>query len=133
MHVLGLLLPLTALACGSDTPVEGAAAPFAGCSPDSAVKAEHIKLSPPASYEPRCVTVAAGATVLIEADSMHPLQGMVKNGTTPNPIAQGEPKSGYTSPSSFHFPLHGAYGFYCNVHGSDTDKAGSMTGVVFVK
>lgn len=46
--------------------------------------------------------------------------------------SDGEPSTGWMHDTSFTFPSPGAYGFYCNVHGSDTAKPGTMTGVVYV-
>ncbi|MBI5532686.1 MAG: hypothetical protein HY898_08235 [Deltaproteobacteria bacterium] len=105
---------------------------FAGCTRESAVPATQVGFAEPASYAPRCVRVSAGASLVIQASTMHPLQGMTDNGDTPNPIAEGEPSTGYLQDTTFTFPKAGSFGFFCNVHGSDTSKSGSMTGVVYV-
>jgi plastocyanin len=113
------------------TPDAGAVA-FAGCSPSKAIAASKVQARE-GTYEPACVQIARGSSLTIEANMMHPLQGMTEHGDTPNPIAEGEPATGYLQDLTVSFPNPGAFGFFCNVHGSDTSAAGSMTGVVYVQ
>jgi plastocyanin len=130
-----LSLVLSAWGCSSNSaaPEQGTQASFAGCTFEAAVAGSEVDIAPPVAYAPPCLRIRAGASVLIQANAMHPLQGMVKNGSTPNPIAEGEPATGWLQDTSFTFPSAGAYGFFCNVHGSDTSKPGSMVGVVYVE
>ena len=106
---------------------------FAGCTLESAVAATQVNLAPPHSYEPACIRITAGSSLTIQANAMHPLQGMTQNGDVPNPIAEDEPSTGYLQDTKLTFPNPGSFGFFCNVHGSDTSKSGSMTGVVYVQ
>jgi plastocyanin len=142
--VAAALLALLVAACSSSdpsSPVDAAAGAggsgqyqaFAGCTWETSVAATQVTISPPASYSPACVRVTAGSTLTIQASAMHPLEGMTKNGDSPNPIAQGQPSTGYLQDATFTFPTAGSYGFFCNVHGSDTAKGGTMTGVVYVE
>lgn len=79
------------------------------------------------AYDPPCVIVSVGQPVTISANNTHPLKGNVAEGTSPNPIAEGEPVSGFTTDQVFTFSEVGSYGYYCVVHVSM-----GMEGVVYV-
>jgi plastocyanin len=87
--------------------------------------------SPPGFvYEPKCLTVAAGATVAFTGSFVaHPLYPSARRGTqTGNPIggvSTGENKA-------FVFPNRGLFAYYCGVHGAGDDGA-AMAGVVWVR
>jgi plastocyanin len=105
---------------------------FAGCTFEKAVAATTTTVTG-TSYTTPCLKVKAGDVVSLPGSSGHPLKGMVDNGDQPNPITVGQPASGYTSAAMITFTDKGSFGFYCQFHGSDTDTAGSMTGVVYVE
>jgi plastocyanin len=89
-------------------------------------------------YEPKCLKVAAGASVTFtgmngETFSGHPLTPSTERGTlTENPIKS---TMSNTNSKSFTFPTPGFYAYYCLFHGLDSATASDngMAGVVWVQ
>lgn len=134
LFVGSLALP-TGAACSSDggaSPAANDPSTFAGCSPSKAVEATTVRALD-VTYDPPCIRLSQGDSLTIQASMMHPLQGMTEHGDTPNPIASNEPSTGFMQDVTVTFPDRGAFGFYCNVHGTDTSMGGTMTGVVYVE
>ena len=104
-----------------------AGADFAGCAPGS-----FVDLGPDAhiaivgrSYSPKCARVKAGATLMIDASSHHPLQGV---GET-NPIF--DELGGAVGPKTVTLGAPGEYGYFCLAHGDDSGAG--MAGAILVE
>jgi plastocyanin len=87
------------------------------------------------AYQPACLKVAAGATVMFSGDFVtHPLQPSARRGTlTGNPIthSSGLPLPDGGTSEAFTFPTPGFYGYYCAEHSDDSGTL--MDGVVWVQ
>ncbi|MCC6644431.1 MAG: hypothetical protein IT374_02530 [Polyangiaceae bacterium] len=83
------------------------------------------------AYAPPCIKVKKGASVVLPQSGSHPLRGMTKNGSQPNPIHAAEAAGPATL--TVTFPDGGSYGYHCNFHGSDAPAGSSgMSGAVYV-
>jgi plastocyanin len=81
------------------------------------------------SYSPSCITVKAGTNVRWSGPfSTHPLSPFTTLGTQPNPIP---PTNGGNS-KTHTFASEGAYGYYCTLHGAESESSAGMCGAVFV-
>lgn len=130
--------------CGADATPAGAsdaAVALNGCTEAmfvdrTAAGAERVigfggaRTSGPFTYAPRCLTVAAGQTVVFEGSfNAHPLSpgtapGALTAGSPNNPI----PRMATTSALMVMFPAAGNYPYFCEVH-----YAAGMNGVVRVR
>lgn len=80
------------------------------------------------SYTPRCLRVKRGTSVTIAASSHHPLQGILMEDGSLNPIANGS--AGATAAKTVIIEETGIFGFYCEAH---SDELGSrMGGAIWV-
>ena len=85
------------------------------------------------SYAPKCLKVAPGDTVTFMTSegtfAMHPLEAARRRGdTTNNPITT---TMGAMTSREFTFTFSGFYGYYCGMHGDDSDGA-AEAGVIWV-
>jgi plastocyanin len=78
------------------------------------------------AYTPHCIRISAGTTVTIPGSSLHPLHGATCS-------AEGSPLPTTPTPSNgdYTFDSAGAYGYYCNNHG--TNAGGGMAGLIVVE
>lgn len=80
-------------------------------------------------YSPRCLKVAKGTKVLIQASSHHPLQGILNSVGADNPIY--DDLGGAVTDSNFQFNETGVFGFYCLAHSDD--QGNGMGGAILVE
>jgi plastocyanin len=103
---------------------DAVAAPFLAIppclTPDSYVTGAATVATASVSYSPACLRVTVGATVTIDASSMHPLEPRPQG--TP-----GTPISARFTPTSITFPAAGFYPYQCPEHVDE-----GMRGVIWV-
>lgn len=80
------------------------------------------------SYTPRCLKVKKGTAVTIGASSHHPLQGILMQDGSVNPIF--DEFGGAVSPKTVVFNEVGVFGFYCVAHSDDLGTG--MGGAIWV-
>ena len=100
---------------------------FAGCAASafSAVTGPQKVSIAGRAYAPKCLKVAVGSEVTIEAATSHVLQGV----GTDNPIY--DELGGAVAPKTVTFTKPGVYGYYCMQHGDDTGQG--MAGAILVE
>lgn len=116
-------------ACEAGRCVGGAVTAFEPCrSPEAYVSATTVRFGGAAghTYEPRCVTVRAGSSIVWEGDFVgHPLAPSTR-GTVMSPV----PHTTSGMRAEVRFARAGFYPYYCTAHG--TDSGAGMAGVVRV-
>jgi plastocyanin len=111
------------------------ATPFvtvAGCAPSDyiAVSGAEVRIAIAGrGYSPRCMKIAAGTVVTIEATSRHPLQAMRDISGASNPFlgTSGD----WNSNQSRTMTHSGIYGYFCTDHGEASGRG--MAGSIWVE
>lgn len=81
------------------------------------------------SYVPRCLKVAQGTQVVIQASTHHPLQGILNSVGPMNPIY--DDLGGAVADAAIQFNESGVFGFYCVSHSDD--QGSGMGGAILVE
>jgi plastocyanin len=104
---------------------------FAGCTDADYVTVDRniVVTTVGSSYSPKCLKVKVGATVLIAASTIHPVQGKENSANQPvNPIF--DDLGAKVSNTNFTFTNGGEFGYYCVAHGTEAGRG--MAGSIIV-
>ncbi len=122
--------PDTGAEVDSGPALDGCAVTFAGCSAfvdhtgESAVSVGFAAAG--FLYSPNCIRVSAGTVVTIAGSTLHPLHG-----ATCAPTGSPLPATPIAMDGDYTFAAPGAYGYYCNNHG--TNAGAGMSGLIIVE
>jgi plastocyanin len=81
------------------------------------------------SYSPACIKVKVGTNVAWNGPFFsHPMTPFATLGTQPNPI----PPTSNGDSMTHTFQSTGSFGYYCTLHGGESEASAGMCGAVFV-